>query len=625
MAGRDDTLRDDIHRAAQSDPERVYQLLKPGLAFKRDSAERIVACCPFHAETDGSFKVSVGGHWAGRWKCHASAGCGSGDVLAFAGKLWSSAFPETKRRLGELLGLTGPAEHKAASNPNRGQIAEHAYEAVLDGVVVGIHRRKDFDAEPTKEVWWEWAGPAIPLTDVPLYNPLPRDLWEAFAEEPVIITEGEKAADSLYARGVVALGTMGGASATPSETVLKPLVGRRVTLWADNDDAGRAHMTAIAKRLQDLGGKPLEVVWPQAPDKGDAADCPGDAKALNALLATATEVPRQWHRLSAFVGMDVLDKHVSDTAWLWPGMIPRGYLTALGGDTGIGKSLCLLYLTQAAAGVTCWPNGAPQVPGRRAILWLDGEGRQPLVRQRVAELRMDRSVYAFPGEDGLATLNLMDAECFAGLRDMIRRVEPALVVLDPFSGFHAEDGNSASINPLLVNLQYLAASAQVAMVCVHDRNKQDLRFGTPEMTLRDFRGSGVLVQRAVSVLGIDRPNSEDPAVRVNPLKNNLVGLAPPLGYRFAANNGGLEWVHPPERYREESETDRVEQWLVGELRQGAQSEFALQDAAKQRKFSVQALWAAHNRLHAVTFRNERGTLVWGLPATHIQAVGDDYR
>jgi DNA-binding transcriptional ArsR family regulator len=74
--------------------------------------------------------------------------------------------------------------------------------------------------------------------------------------------------------------------------VLKPLAGRRVVLWPDNDDAGRAHMSGIAVLLRELGADVRWFDWPEAPSGGDAADYiaqGGDVRKLHELLASAPE------------------------------------------------------------------------------------------------------------------------------------------------------------------------------------------------------------------------------------------------------------------------------------------------------------------------------------------------
>jgi hypothetical protein len=94
----------------------------------------------------------------------------------------------------------------------------------------------------------------------------------------VVLAEGEQAADALREAGYLALATVCGADSTPSLGVLARLIegGRPVTLWPDNDEAGRQHMSRIAALLERAGAEPGQVRivnWAEAPEKGDAADC----------------------------------------------------------------------------------------------------------------------------------------------------------------------------------------------------------------------------------------------------------------------------------------------------------------------------------------------------------------
>ncbi|MHB1025787.1 MAG: phage/plasmid primase, P4 family [Desulfobacteria bacterium] len=89
----------------------------------------------------------------------------------------------------------------------------------------------------------------------------------------VILTEGEKATDALLVNGIPAVGTVTGASGTPVDDVLRPLLGRTVYLWHDNDPPGRKHMNKIGEALLRLGHRDLRIIdWKGAPPKGDAAD-----------------------------------------------------------------------------------------------------------------------------------------------------------------------------------------------------------------------------------------------------------------------------------------------------------------------------------------------------------------
>lgn len=92
-----------------------------------------------------------------------------------------------------------------------------------------------------------------------------------------VLTEGEKAADAVRDAGYVGVGTVCGASSTPSDAVLGMFRDRHVVLWPDADLVGAGHMARIATRLERLRVKTLALVnWREAEDHADAADADHD-------------------------------------------------------------------------------------------------------------------------------------------------------------------------------------------------------------------------------------------------------------------------------------------------------------------------------------------------------------
>lgn len=94
---------------------------------------------------------------------------------------------------------------------------------------------------------WKFKGmPALR----PLYG---LDRLAARPDAPVVITEGEKAADAAATLfpNHVAVTTPGGAKAI-AKCNLSPLVGRVVYIWPDNDDPGRRYAVDLAERLLKL-------------------------------------------------------------------------------------------------------------------------------------------------------------------------------------------------------------------------------------------------------------------------------------------------------------------------------------------------------------------------------------
>jgi hypothetical protein len=140
------------------------------------------------------------------------------------------------------------------------------------GAEQAIHRRHNFvgveTGKPSKTFTWHGPDGSRGLggrsaASLPLYG-------------IVVITEGEKAADALRDRNILALATSGGAQTIPSDDVLRSLLPYVVVLWADNDDDGRAAVERIAARLVALGTRPRIVQWAAPNERDDAADYPGD-------------------------------------------------------------------------------------------------------------------------------------------------------------------------------------------------------------------------------------------------------------------------------------------------------------------------------------------------------------
>jgi hypothetical protein len=142
----------------------------------------------------------------------------------------------------------------------------------VTGDVVAIHKRRELP-DGKKALSWHLPDGRVgldgmPVRDLPLYG-----IHALGADATVLLVEGEKSRDALAAIGLPAVATVTGAATTPSRTSLADLTGRRVVLWADNDDEGRRHMTRIAAELPRVGCESIGWIdWLGAPPKGDAAD-----------------------------------------------------------------------------------------------------------------------------------------------------------------------------------------------------------------------------------------------------------------------------------------------------------------------------------------------------------------
>jgi len=250
----------------------------------------------------GSFSINLN---TGAWADFASDDKG-GDLVALVAYLEGSKQGEAAKRLAEFLGLqlekTDPVKRATsapvravdtitpthsnkpawrvmlpvpddappppAAHPKHGKPSMRwAYHNEAGDVVCWVYRfepkddgeRKQFlpltyCEDETGKRAWRWQGLPDPR---PLYclNALHSNI-----DAPVIVCEGEKAADAaaLLFPDAVCTTMLNGAQA-PHKTDWRPLAGRVVWLWADNDIPGRECMAKVAALAKEAGAKSVEV------------------------------------------------------------------------------------------------------------------------------------------------------------------------------------------------------------------------------------------------------------------------------------------------------------------------------------------------------------------------------
>ena len=103
--------------------------------------------------------------------------------------------------------------------------------------------------------------------------------------ETVVVCEGPKSADAVNELCAIPA-TTGPFGAGKSDSVdWEPLIGKKVILWADNDEIGMDHMKSIGVKLLDIGCSVATLDVSKMPSKGDAADI--DLSARLEMLDTA--------------------------------------------------------------------------------------------------------------------------------------------------------------------------------------------------------------------------------------------------------------------------------------------------------------------------------------------------
>jgi KaiC/GvpD/RAD55 family RecA-like ATPase len=148
--------------------------------------------------------------------------------------------------------------------------------------------------------------------------------------------------------------------------------------------------------------------------------------------------------------------------WLWEGRIPRGKLTVLDGEPGIGKSTLALDLAAKISRGAAMPlsKGAANSPGT-VVLFSGDDDLADTVRPRLEAAGAD-----------LTRIRPIGKEIRKGDLDGLN---PALIVLDPLSGYICLACEETA-REVMQNLARLASDTDAAVLlvqCLPDREDTD--------------------------------------------------------------------------------------------------------------------------------------------------------
>jgi hypothetical protein len=284
------------------------------------------ACCPRHDDRKPSLYITLEND---RILLHDFGGCKTEDIVRALGLRMADLFSKNSRQKKRIYAIRD-----------------------LDGNIVAEHVR--IDKPKGKKMWWQRNGEeglnGLSSKDLPLYGA--EKLREIPRGTTLVLAEGEKATEALWNAGICAVGTVCGASNTPSPKVLECLKDYKIVLWPDNDAPGKEHMEQIGRTLLSMGAREIRwVVWEGAPEGGDAADA--DPETIRRLVETAEPWPhpvsfreyreevRKWVYLENWTPLEVvLSGYIAnflpgDPLWLMivgpPGSLKTELLNLLSG------------------------------------------------------------------------------------------------------------------------------------------------------------------------------------------------------------------------------------------------------------------------------------------------------
>lgn len=392
-----------------------------------------------------------------------------------------------------------------------------------------------------------WNGEGADERSLPLYNA--HKLADLPLDKIVIFVEGEKSADALEKLGILAVCLPGGAASKPTAVQLKILLGRRVAIWPDKDQAGRMLMRRVLDRLRPIADK-LYVIYPDSvPAKGDAFDWIQQSGTAKELVREIEKNPR--HVLAEkqlnIISLDSVEP--KDIEWLWPGYLPLGMMVMIEGKKGVGKSwLTLKLAAMVSKGNIDVPGTQVGTKGSGKVLMLCHEDTVdevivPRLKSMGANLSnieiIDNTIDSESGEEKWFDLY----EDIDVLEDRLSGDEYKLLIIDPLNNYINAGLDTYKDSHIRAVLSPLSAMAQRTGVCTIGirHHKKDQSGGMLDWGIGSI-AYGAVARTVHSI--VRDPFSEYKERLLFPVETNLTIKPPPVAFDIVDKGltAEFEWL-----------------------------------------------------------------------------------
>lgn len=247
--------------------------------------------CPFHEDRHPSAGIyEQDGIW--RFKCQACAV--GGDIFDMQAKITGTTPAEQLKKLSvprqspAKPGFANLVSVKEYLTKAVGAIeSEHPYNTADGDIAYYVYRIQTPTKKQFRPVSLSDSGYVLKMPSKPwiLYN-----LPEVVKAETVIVCEGEKKVDCLHRYGFTGTTSSDG-SLNSKYTDWKPLAGKTVVIWRDNDVEGIRYLADVQSILQNLEPVPrISIVDPAQLDLAEKEDVVDFVEQLKVLGKTDAEI-----------------------------------------------------------------------------------------------------------------------------------------------------------------------------------------------------------------------------------------------------------------------------------------------------------------------------------------------
>jgi hypothetical protein len=316
--------------------------------------------------------------------------------------------------------------------------------------------------------------------------------------EPIDLTEGEKAVAYLKSKGLLATCVQG---QNWTEDVAAPFAGRTVNIVMDNDDAGRANLADALHWLSKVGAKVRVPALPDLKAKQGLDDWleTHSVEEYHAIVA-ATPIVGE---LTTFPDLDPTKLPLR--AWLYGSIYMRQFSSLTVANGGVGKSS--LVVAEALAMVSGRPllNVHPAAGPLRVFYWNGEDPIEELHRRfaaamkqhKISHLEIAGRLFVQSGrthpimiaEQDYQKVRLNEPQV-QSLIDQFRKQRIDVVIIDPYVSCHRVRESVNDDSDLVAKAWgRIAEEANLSVMLLHHTKKT----GGAAATVEDERGAIALI------------------------------------------------------------------------------------------------------------------------------------
>lgn len=380
----------------------------------------------------------------------------------------------------------------------------------------------------------------------------------------VYIAEGEKDADRLRQWGLTATCNAGGVMKWRADYG-RYFTGAEAILLADNDEAGRAHVADVAKKLAPVAAVIKIPALHGLPEKGDVSDwlAAGGSQGDLEDLVDSTEATHEDQTGGPDPAIWIDDGEWDEDKlpprpWAAPGYALRGAVTLVTGPPSAKKST--LMLAWGCALALGRPHGKFRPTKSTPVVVYNVEDDRNEQRRRLSAVLRQfdatpadiRSKIVRTGPAGVGVLFAWDAvqglvintQAMDALRALCAERRPGLLIADPLAELHtAGENDNTALRAIVATFRAIAIEFDMAVIIVHHTRKGAAAPGDPDSA----RGGSAIIGAARIVLTCFTMSEEDAEsfglpkdrktrsnyLRLDDAKQNYAGIGEAVWYDTA--------------------------------------------------------------------------------------------